>query len=88
MRKSETDMLLISKLYDFVLWSANHIAKFPRAHKFTLGDRLATQLYETLETLVQAKYTRDRAGGVENRRICEDSFPPTGSILTVASPFA
>jgi hypothetical protein len=43
-----------------VKWSCQHTAKFPRSHRFVLGERIDRRLYELLETLVQAKYTRDR----------------------------
>jgi hypothetical protein len=53
-------MAVITKVYDLVVWSCKHIAKFPRSHRFTLGDRLAIRLFVVLEMLLRAKYTRDR----------------------------
>ena len=35
--------------------------KFPRSHKFTLGDRIETIALNVLEALIEATYTRDRA---------------------------
>jgi hypothetical protein len=55
------ELLVISKAYDLVLWSCRHIGKFPRSHRFTLGDRLEQRLYDMLEQLVRARYTRERA---------------------------
>ena len=49
-----------TQVYDLVLWSCQHVAKFPRSHRFTLGDRLEIRLYEVLEKLIRAKYSRDR----------------------------
>lgn len=60
MRKTDTEMQLINKFYDLVIWTSNHVAKFPRPHKFTLGDRMQSRLYEVLETLIAAKYRRER----------------------------
>ena len=60
MAKAGPEMLLITKVYDLVVWSCRHVAKFPRSHRFTLGDRLEVRLYEVLEMLIRAKYTRDR----------------------------
>ena len=40
MAKAPPEMLVITKVYDLVLWSCHHTAKFPRSHRFTLGDRL------------------------------------------------
>jgi len=34
--------------------------KFPRNHRFVLGERIERNLYDLLETLIQAKYTRQR----------------------------
>ena len=60
MAKAGPEMLLITKVYDLVVWSCRHVAKFPRGHRFTLGDRLEVRLYQVLEMLIRAKYTRDR----------------------------
>ena len=54
------EMDVISKFYDLVIWSCHHLTKFPRVHRFTLGDRLELRLYDVLEKLLRAKYSRDR----------------------------
>jgi len=38
--RQEQELLVITKMYELVVWSANHIVKFPREHRFILGDRL------------------------------------------------
>ena len=60
MPQASSELVVIAKLYDLVLWSCQHIAKFPRSHRFTLGDRLEVRLYLLLELLLKAKYTRSR----------------------------
>ena len=60
MAKAGPEMLLITKVYDLVVWSCRHVAKFLRSHRFTLGDRLEVRLYEVLELLIRAKYPADR----------------------------
>ena len=35
-RKSHEELVVITKTYDFILWSCNHTAKFPRKHRFVL----------------------------------------------------
>ena len=40
MAKASPEMLVITKVYDLVLWSCERVAKFPRSHRFTLGDRI------------------------------------------------
>ncbi len=58
--RHEPEIPLIIKTYDLVLWAAQHTSKFPRNHRFVLGERIERRLYELLETLLQAKYTRER----------------------------
>lgn len=43
-------------------WSCGHIARFPRSYRFTLGERIERRLYELLEVLIAARYTRERQG--------------------------
>jgi hypothetical protein len=59
MKKAE-ELIVITKTYDLILWSCNHTSRFPRQHRFVLGERLERTLYELLETLIQAKYSHDR----------------------------
>ena len=47
-------------MYDFILWSCNHTSKFPRNHRFVLGERIERNLYDLLESLIEAKYSRAR----------------------------
>src|SRR3954471_9259309 len=58
--KRHEDLVVITKTYDLILWSCNHTGRFPRNHRFVLGERVERNLYELLETLVQAKYTKGR----------------------------
>jgi hypothetical protein len=58
--KKHDELVVITKTYDFILWSCHHVSRFPREHRFVLGERLENRLYDLLETLLQAKYTRTR----------------------------
>src|SRR5450432_2520163 len=58
--KRHEELVVIMKIYDLILWSCNHTGKFPRNHRFVLGERIERNLYDLLETLIQAKYTRQR----------------------------
>jgi len=46
------------------LWLLPTIEKFPRSHKFALGDRIEAIALDALEALIEATYTRDRAGAL------------------------
>ena len=58
---------MITKTYDLILWSCNHTSRFPRNHRFVLGERIERNLYNLLETLIAAKYTKNR------QRLLEDA---------------
>jgi hypothetical protein len=53
-------LAVIVKTYDLVLWACHHVGRFPRNHRFVLGERLEGTLYDLLETLVEARYTKER----------------------------
>ena len=50
--------MVITKTYDLILWSCNHTSRFPRNHRFVLGERIERNLYDLLEILIQAKYSK------------------------------
>jgi len=58
--KQYQELIVITKTYDLILWSCNHTSKFPRNHRFVLGERIERNLYNLLETLIAAKYTKNR----------------------------
>jgi hypothetical protein len=58
--KRHEELIVITKTYDLILWSCNHTGKFPRNHRFVLGERIERNLYDLLEILIRAKYTRQR----------------------------
>ena len=53
---------MITKTHDLILWSCNHTNRFPRNHRFVLGERIERNLYNLLETLIRAKYTKHVSG--------------------------
>jgi hypothetical protein len=58
--KQNQELTVITRTYDLILWSCHHTSKFPRNHRFVLGERMERNLYDLLETLIRAKYTRER----------------------------
>ena len=50
--KNHAELVVITKTYDLILWSCNHTSRFPRRHRFVLGERLERSLYDLLETLM------------------------------------
>ena len=47
-------LVVITKTYDLILWSCNHTSKFPRNHRFVLGERIERTLYDLLGPLIRA----------------------------------
>jgi hypothetical protein len=62
MAQAPAELAVIQKTYDLVVWGSRHVARFPRVHRFTVGDRLQRQLELILDRLLRAKFSRDRAG--------------------------
>ena len=46
--------------YQFLTWLMPTIEKFPKSHKFTIGDRVQNTALDVLEALIEATYTKDR----------------------------
>jgi hypothetical protein len=68
--------------YRFLAWLVPTLEKFPKSHKFTIGDRIETIALDILESLIEATYTRERAqhlrranlgiDGTRNPDLCRD----------------
>src|SRR3954470_2203079 len=67
--KRTNELVVITKTYDLILWSCNHTGKFPRNHRFVLGERIERKLYDLLEILIRAKYTRQRQEFLEQANL-------------------
>jgi len=55
----------VGKAYDFVLWLLPKVENFPKAHRFTVGERLSAHGLDLLTSLVEAAYAREKAGLLE-----------------------
>lgn len=47
--KQEQELVVISKTYDLILWSCNHTSRFPRNHRFVLGERIERVVFRMPE---------------------------------------
>jgi hypothetical protein len=50
----------ITRAYDLVREMTHRVAKFPRDHRFLLGDRILKNVYDVLDGLIEARYTRGK----------------------------
>ncbi|MEL6381353.1 MAG: diversity-generating retroelement protein Avd [Cyanobacteria bacterium J06626_18] len=61
-----SDLPIIQKAYDLIKWYVPILNRLPRNHKFLLGDRITSGLYDLLENLVKARYERDKLRRLES----------------------
>lgn len=54
------DLPVIQKSYDLIKWYVPLLNRLPRNHKFPLGDRMVTGLYDLLENLILIRYQKDK----------------------------
>jgi hypothetical protein len=66
MRKSDEGApVAVGRAYEFVLWLLPKVENFPRAHRFTVGERLTAHGLDLLTSLVEAAYARQKADLLE-----------------------
>lgn len=72
--KARAELSVIAKTYDLILWFVPIIGRFPRSHRFVLGERLEGKLYGLLDTLIQAKYHSDRMALLEDANVALETL--------------
>lgn len=61
-----SELSVIQKTYDFIKWYIPILNRLPHSHKFTLGERIINHLYDLLEGLVNARYSKQKLAQLEN----------------------
>lgn len=56
----QKELPIIQKTYDLVKWYVPILNRLPKDHRFQLGERIATGLYELLESLIQVRYESNK----------------------------
>ncbi len=54
------ELPIIQKTYDLIKWYVPILNRFPRSHKFNLGDHTIAALYDILESLIYARYAKEK----------------------------
>jgi hypothetical protein len=65
MARPTTELPIVQKTYDLIKWYVPILNRVSRDHKFGLGDRMVTILYDLLEGLVEARYSRNKLALLE-----------------------
>ncbi len=63
------ELSIIQKTYDLIKWYVPLINRLPRDHKFQLGNRIVETLYKFLESLIEAKYSRQKQAKLEGLNV-------------------
>ena len=64
-KSPENELPIVQKAYDLIKWFVPILNRLPRDHKFGLGERIVSELYDILEGLVLARYARDKQHKLE-----------------------
>lgn len=64
-RSQMEELPIIQKTYDLIKWYVPILERLPKNHKFGLGDRIVSGLYDLLEGLILARYAREKLGQLE-----------------------
>lgn len=59
------ELPIIEQTRDLILWYVPLLNRLPRDHRYTLGERIITSLYELLEELIRARYSKDKREQLE-----------------------
>jgi 23S rRNA-intervening sequence protein len=60
------ELPIIQKTYDLVKWYVPILNRLPKDHKFNLGDRIISKLYDFLDQLIVAQYTKEKLIALES----------------------
>jgi hypothetical protein len=63
------ELSIVQKTYDLIKWYVPLINRLPRDHKFQLGNRIVETLYKFLESLIEAKYSRQKQAKLEGLNV-------------------
>lgn len=56
------ELPIIQRTYDLIRWYVPILNRLPRQHRFLLGDRIITGLYDLLKNLMSATASKKQPG--------------------------
>lgn len=54
------EVIAVTRCYRIALWIFERVARFPKNHKHTLGQRMENTMLDILENLIETSYTREK----------------------------
>ena len=85
MKKDE--LPVITQTSDLLVWILGHTAKFPRNHRYGIGTRIEKQFYDLIESLIKAKFSKEKHQILENAAINAQQIQLLIRIATKAKIF-
>lgn len=61
------ELPIIQKTYDLIKWYVPILNRLPKEHKFTLGEKMILRLYELLEIMIEARFSKDKLSHLESQ---------------------
>lgn len=77
---TQPELEVITKTRDFILWFLPAIAKMPRPYRFSVGMRLEALLFEVLDNLLEAKYSREKEAPLRKANLCLEKLRHTARL--------
>ena len=59
------ELLVIDRTFELVKWFLGRLEKFPRSHRYGLGQCIESRLYSIFEGMIRARYTGSPAKAQE-----------------------
>jgi hypothetical protein len=60
------ELPIIQKTYDLIKWYVPILNRLPRNHRYALGDRMLSGLYDLLDGLIRARFSRQKLTQLED----------------------
>jgi hypothetical protein len=59
----------VQACHELAAWIIPQLEKFPRTQRFTLGERIETKLFDVLEQLLKASYSRQKREALQEANL-------------------
>lgn len=65
------EIKILPKLYDLILWYSHKFPRYPKTHKYSLGERITVNFFNILENIIEAQYSsKKKSYFLRNANIC------------------
>jgi len=76
------ELEVITRTYDLIAWFLPTLSKMPKPYRFSAGARVENLLFETLDNLLEAKYSRDKQAPLRRANLCIEKLRFTARLCS------